>query len=207
MIELLTHLSNIESSMKQFRKELIERKNRFQKMCDNFVDTEDYYEKNIEKGIILTEELIEIYILIVENFQVLTDPFNMIITLDDLKHMMNITNKHTKRYIKLILPLEKHEPLVNAVKNSEPLVNHEPLVNNEPLVNSEPLVNNVLNNEYELLLQEGLTILLELKEKLDGMYTTYLNKVEPNNLQNYYFNDITENKYYNMIYVEEKILD
>lgn len=185
MIELLTHLNNIESSMKRFKKRLIKRKNKFQKLCNKFVDTEDYFEKNIDVGIILTEELIEIYLLILENFPILTDPFNTIITLNDLKHLMNITNKHTKKYIMLILPLENNEPV--------------PLENNVPV--------SLENNLYGALLQDGLTILMELKEKLDKKYTFYLSKVEPNNIQNYYLNDITDNKYHNLIYVEEKIID
>ena len=164
MIELLTHLNNIESSMKRFRKELIQRKKRFQKLCINL---------NLDTGIILTEELIEIYLLILENFSVLIDPFNTLITVNDLKHMMSILNKDTKSYLLLIMPLKKYKD----------------------------------DHINQSLLQDGLKILLELQDILDQKYTTHLNKVEPNNLQNYYFNDINENKYHNLIYVEEKIIN
>lgn len=164
MIELLTHLNNIESSMKRFRKELIQRKKRFQKLCINL---------NLDTGIILTEELIEIYLLILENFSVLIDPFNTLINVNDLKHMMSILNKDTKSYLLLIMPLKKYKD----------------------------------DHINQSLLQDGLKILLELQDILDQKYTTHLNKVEPNNLQNYYFNDIKENKYHNLIYVEEKIIN
>jgi hypothetical protein len=174
MIELLTHLHNIETSLTKFRKHWIERKKRFQKICSTFNNNkEEYYETNIDSGIILTEELIEIYLLILENFKFLTDPFNTIITLQDLKQMMSITNKHTKHYILLIMPLE------------------------------QPQRQSDIN---QTLLKDGLSILLDLKDALDKKYIRHLNEVEPNNLQNYYLNDISENKYHNMIYVEELIL-